>query len=179
MQSFILSENTKPNIGDTAYGKDIGIKDLRGRYIWVACDNCGHERWVGIRHAKPPRHLCIKCIGKLGLNVQGGEKHPRWNGGTTINRGYRYIKITPDDPFYCMAREDGYVKYSRYLMAKHLGRPLTRKENVHHKDENKLNDIIENLQLFTNVNEHQRFHGIKRGGLIGVICNSREGTASV
>ena len=37
--------------------------------------------------------------------------------------------------------------YARYLMEQHLGRKLTNEEEVHHKDHNKMNDVIENLEV--------------------------------
>lgn len=37
--------------------------------------------------------------------------------------------------------------YARYLMEQYLGRELTDREEVHHKDHNKTNDVIENLEV--------------------------------
>ena len=50
--------------------------------------------------------------------------------------------------------------YARYLMEQHLGRKLTNEEEVHHKDYNKMNDIIENLEV-KNKTAHRREHNIK------------------
>jgi len=47
--------------------------------------------------------------------------------------------------------------YSRYLMEKSLGRKLLKTEHVHHKDENKLNDEIDNYEVL-DVKEHTRLH---------------------
>jgi len=63
----------------------------------------------------------------------------------------------------------GYLRYTRcgknkrraihrVIMEEHLGRPLTKKEVVHHIDGNKTNNDISNLQLFSCVGEHTRFH---------------------
>lgn len=41
------------------------------------------------------------------------------------------------------------VSYARYLMSVNLGRYLTRQEQVDHVDNDKTNDIIENLQILT------------------------------
>ena len=45
----------------------------------------------------------------------------------------------------------------RYIMEQHLGRKLTRYEVVHHKDGDKSNNDIENLEL-TSLSEHTRQH---------------------
>lgn len=39
------------------------------------------------------------------------------------------------------------INYSRYLMERHLGRYLESWEDVHHKDENKQNDDLNNLEI--------------------------------
>lgn len=41
------------------------------------------------------------------------------------------------------------TSYARYLMSIHLGRLLTREEEVDHIDNNKQNDSIDNLQIVT------------------------------
>lgn len=43
-------------------------------------------------------------------------------------------------------------------MENHLGRYLLPNEIVHHIDENKLNNNIENLKLFNSMAEHMSFH---------------------
>ena len=50
--------------------------------------------------------------------------------------------------------------YARYLMEQHLGRKLTNEEEVHHKDHNKMNDVIKNLEV-KNKTTHRREHNIK------------------
>lgn len=49
--------------------------------------------------------------------------------------------------------------YARYLMQLKLGLKLDSKQIVHHKDENKLNDKISNLELINSQTEHlAKFH---------------------
>jgi len=52
----------------------------------------------------------------------------------------------------------GYVLEHRINMAMHLDRPLTKDEVVHHKDGNRENNVIQNLQLLTK-KTHFKGHG--------------------
>lgn len=52
------------------------------------------------------------------------------------------------------------ISYPKYLMEQKLGRPLNDNEQVHHKDENPLNNNLDNLEIKL-LGEHQREHGIK------------------
>jgi hypothetical protein len=76
------------------------------------------------------------------------KKNSQIKGGRIkTTSGYRMIKLEKSDKFWCMAEENGYVMEHRYNMSKHLGRPLTKKETVHHIDGDRLNNDISNLQL--------------------------------
>ena len=80
---------------------------------------------------------------------EGYDKHPSWKGGRVVDeKGYVSIKLTPSDPYFCMVKNrTKYVFEHRYVMAQHLGRPLEKYEQVHHKDGNRQNNEISNLQL--------------------------------
>ena len=58
-------------------------------------------------------------------------------------------------------RESGHrtsMAYARYLVAVDVGRVLGQDEEVHHMDEDKLNDVLGNLEL-TAAGSHKRGHG--------------------
>jgi len=59
---------------------------------------------------------------------------------------------------YCKVKINGRTKQlSRHLMEQHLGRPLARNEHVHHKNEDKLDDRLDNYEL-TDPASHNRHH---------------------
>ena len=100
-----------------------------------------------------------------------GKDNPNWNGGRKINF-YGYILIyNPKHPF---RQNDNYVFEHRVVMEKHLGRYLTKKEVVHHINEVKDDNRIENLILFKNDIYHFWFH--KKGSSYsnGIIFDGRK-----
>ncbi len=77
-----------------------------------------------------------------------GPRHGMWTGGVAQDQhGYRLIRLPRDHPFASMAVATGYVPEHRLVMAQKLGRPLTSKETVHHKDGDRKNNDPDNLQL--------------------------------
>lgn len=63
--------------------------------------------------------------------------------GYSYERGYAVIW----NPKHPMARKNGYVAEHRLIMSEHLGRILEEFEHVHHKNGNRLDNRIENLEL--------------------------------
>lgn len=63
-------------------------------------------------------------------------------------KSYKYQQIARDNPFYSMT-SNGRISEHRLVMAQHLGRCLSRKELVHHIDNNPRNNNLSNLQLLS------------------------------
>lgn len=73
---------------------------------------------------------------------------PGWKGGRHVDRdGYVQVWIPSDDPMACMADSLGRVPEHRLVMARHLGRPLTRAEKVRHRNADRADNQIKNLRL--------------------------------
>jgi|SRR6056297_3289924 len=75
------------------------------------------------------------------------------------NLGYLYVTTTPEHPFgeKRKDRKKRYVYLHRAVMEQHLGRYLEPEEQVDHKDKNKKNNDISNLELKER-GSHQRDH---------------------
>lgn len=90
-----------------------------------------------------------------------------WNIRKIISKGDYDYALVPEHPF---ATKLGYVFMHRVVMENHLGRLLNKNEVVHHKNENKKDNRIENLQVMT-LEEHSEYHQMKRGIIMAdLIC---------
>lgn len=61
-----------------------------------------------------------------------------------IKKGDYLYALVPDHP---NATKNGYVLMHRVIMENHLGRLLGKDEVVHHKDHNKFNNSVDNLEV--------------------------------
>lgn len=75
------------------------------------------------------------------------ERQPDGYARFLDTNGYYRIRVIGQD-----VNKNGNIKHileHRYVMELHLGRLLFENENVHHKNGNKLDNRIENLELWT------------------------------
>ena len=151
-------------IGTTTHANQIGRKGTC-LFIWEACPDCGKERWVVLEHSKPAFILCRDCA-RNHLPTRSS----RWVGGRYYGMaGYIWVKLYKNDFFYPMTSTGGIVMEHRLVMAKSLGRCLQTWEFVHHKNGDKHDNQLENLEITTN-GSHTIAHnkGYKDGYLKGL-----------
>lgn len=116
------------------------------------CQKCGKEyyvRWIKST-AKFCNHSCyiesIKGVKRPKISEMfTGSGNPRWKGGRILDKDGYWMIYSPKHPF---KNAIGYVREHRLVMEKFLGRYLMSIEVIHHKDENKQNNKLSNLQLF-------------------------------
>lgn len=93
------------------------------------------------------KHLCTKHFSKLkkyGSPTGGGVQDGRSKEWRVNKIGYVY-KFDPQSPY---AGKNRLVYQHRQVMAEAIGRPLDGTENVHHKNGDRADNRIENLELW-------------------------------
>lgn len=118
------------------------------------CNSCKKNGFKGKHHTKKNKLLMSKIkkdLVKNNLFIK--EKHPKWKGGLKHSTGYIF-EYSPTHPY----NKDKYCLQHRIIMEKHIGRILNKNEVVHHINNNRHDNRIENLMLFSNHSEHLKFH---------------------
>ena len=114
------------------------------KMILRICPICGDKKKIHNYRARKPSYtgLCKKCFM---LTIKG-ENSYSWKGGRIVDvGGYGLIK----DIEHPLAGVRGYVLEHRLVAANEWGVEAVRDMDVHHKDGNKQNNSIENLELMT------------------------------
>lgn len=103
---------------------------------------------LGIAHTSVSRVLRKAGIEPENRVLRGAE-HGRWKGGREVDRdGYVRVTLPSSHPFASEMRNvRGQVFEHRLVMAEYLGRPLERRETVHHINGVRDDNRLENLQL--------------------------------
>jgi hypothetical protein len=132
--------------------------------LYKNCLNCGKKFYFDKYRLNDAKFCSRSCSAKYNypLKKDGliydkhGKNHPMWTGGKVKNtQGYVLI-YSPEHPFRSKA---GYVREHRLIMEKFLGRFLLKSEVVHHLNEIKDDNQLENLELTTK-KKHDENHGI-------------------
>lgn len=132
--------------------------------VTKTCEWCGKPFTRSQSMAKKTRFCCWDC------QVEGGCKTAidRWHNGRRARRDNDgYILIY--EPTHPAAYDAGWILEHRWVVEQALGRYLDPKEHVHHINEQKSDNRIENLAVLTPV-EHQSitsrsFHAKRRAEL--------------
>ncbi len=158
-------------IGEIKHGRELGYSGNSHQYIWAECLDCKALRWVVLDRGKQRTIRCPKCNGR-----RVGKLNRR-TGRSIHKQGYILIRVYPDNFFYPMAYGNGCVFEHRLVMAEHLGRCLHPSEIVHHKNDDKKDNRLENLVLTTR--NHHNALGYQDGYMEGYRQGLREATGRI
>lgn len=92
------------------------------------------------------------------ISAVSGSNNYHWSGGRKKHSGGYILAYAPDHPH---RDRQGFVLEHRLIMERHLGRILGEDEIVHHINEDKTDNRIENLELTGRAN-HAKYHTEKR-----------------
>jgi hypothetical protein len=146
-------------------GSQIGYRSFFPGEI-SKCSKCSKEflalksQQKRLGNGKYCSNSCSKLGKKLGLDHRRkiseqklGNKNPRYVSGKMTVQGYVLIK-NRNHP---NANGSGYVLEHRLVMSNFIGRPLRKDEVVHHKNKDRSDNRLENLEVLTRA-EHSAHH---------------------
>lgn len=148
-------------------------KDQNLNCVCVVCGKKFHSKPSHLKRYNKQGNCCSKKCRAIYLKgIYAGENNPNYNNrgdknpmfkDEFIHCGYRWV-YEPNHPFAINGRvREHRIIAERYLLTDEFSIEIDGKKylspmyDVHHKDMNKLNNSVENLQILTR-SEHKKLH---------------------
>jgi len=118
------------------------------------CQICKTKMEIYSYRKNTAKFCSVKC---MNISMKGKRFSPK----TEFKKGnkphnYKGIHLSSCGRF--VLSLNGKVQYAyRYIIERLIGKKLKSEEHIHHKDNNKQNDILENFMIFSN-GGHRKFH---------------------
>ncbi len=181
MENDFKNEGKKLNKVRIAWNKGIPMSENAKKKLSIS--NSGHKhtekakRAINIAHSgkklskKTKKRMSESKTGnKNPMFGKKGYLHPRCKARVICN-GYVHI-LMPEHP---NCEKKGYVSEHRFVVEKLIGRFLKKTEPVHHINNKKQDNRIENLMLFKTNSEHITFHvKLKQFGITNPVLKQIE-----
>lgn len=168
----ILIRHNCPSRGKGTYRlivTDEEMEQIKTDWISGMSQKAIAERY-GVCQVVISRRLA-KCGIRKGQKTAMGARHGRWKGGkVTHGTGYVWVKLDRDDPFFIMTNSLGYAGEHRVVIARHIGRPLTKEETVHHINGDRGDNRLENLQLRSKAHGKGQCRQYADCGSTNIVC---------
>ncbi len=131
-----------------------GLRDKHGcKMVLLSCPNCCTERLVRFYRSQPESTYCQKCATR-----KYHKEHPyKDEHAKILALGAILVWVDKSHPYYAMANKCSRILEHRLVMAEHLGRCLTEDEVVHHLNEKRDDNQLENLMLMS-LGMHTQLH---------------------
>lgn len=114
-------------------------------------------KWIRTKEQNIAMSKILKGKTNKG-SFKKGQKPHNFKGRYISKEGYVFI-YHPDHPNASGRKK--YVMEHRLVMEKHIGRYLTSMEQIHHINEIRNDNRIENLNLCSDNSEHRKIHAKK------------------
>lgn len=137
--------------------KNLSYAELNHMYSRLGMSIEAIAQKLGTSHSTVQRSLQELGIQTRGVGARSGSKNHQWKGGRILDKfGYVLIHY-PEHPD---SDSQGYIREHRLAMEQSIGRRLEKDELVHHRNEQRDDNRIENLELISK-GKHLSFHHTK------------------
>ncbi len=131
---------------------DVGIIE-KGRLATLACNQCGSIFTRSTDRIKPVNYCSHACVWIARIGIKRGHNPKTQIGQIRQHGGYLEVFLGVDT-----VGGNGYYSHHRYVVEQSIGRKLKSGEHVHHKNRNREDNRIENLEVLSS-SEHMSRHG--------------------
>ena len=132
--------------GDVDPATPLGRRRQADRCGIQGCQAASHSHGLCRTHASR-RTTLSDPLPDIPIGEMPRRQGPTGKAKGWTTAGYRYVPVDPAERH--LTGGAAYAAEHRLTMARHLGRALEKDENVHHRDGDRQNNTLENLELWS------------------------------